>query len=135
MEKVFSKKTLKDSVAELLRCLYDLQRLQSGRNGKDSAVESEKKYSPGVERVLELCNHIKGWKIVSQDLYEKDGYIAQLWTDKCTCNRVVVILKQNCKRGCFPVVYEPVSEEAEVESALKDALCKAVNQCGMQRAA
>jgi hypothetical protein len=134
MEKVFSKKTLKDSVAELLRCFYDLATLQSGRNGKDSVVESEKKYSPGVELVMELCNRIKGWKIVSQDLYERDGYVAQLWTDKCSCSRVVVILKKN-RKGCFPVVYEPVSNEAEVESILKDALRKAVNQCGMQRAA
>jgi len=135
MEKVSSEKTLKDSVAELFRCLYDLAALQSVRSGEGSTVESEKKYSPGVERLLELCNHIKGWEIDSQDLYERDGYVAQLWSDKCTCNRVVVILKQNCKKGCFPVLYLPVPVEAGVEAVLSDALCKAGNQCEMQKAA
>jgi hypothetical protein len=135
MEKVSSEKTLKDSAAGLFRCLYDLAGLQSVRSGEGSTVESEKKYSPGVERVFELCNHIKGWEIDSQNLYERDGYVAQLWTDKRTCNRVVVILKQNRKRGCFPVLYVPVPEEAMVEAVLSDALCKARNQCEMQIAA
>jgi hypothetical protein len=135
MEKVFSKRTLKESVAELFRCLYDLAALQSVRSGEDSTAESEKKYSPGVERVLELCNHIKGWEVDLQKLCERDGYVAQLWTDKYTCNRVVVILKQSCKKGCFPVVYVPVPEEAMVEEVLSDALCKARNQCEMQIAA
>ena len=135
MEKVSSEKTLKDSVAELFRCLYDLAALHSVRSGEGSTVESEKKYSPGVERLLELCDHIKGWDIDSQDIYERDGYVAQLWSDKCTCNKVVVILKQNCKKGCFPVLYLPVPVEAEVEAVLSDALCKASNQCEMQKAA
>jgi len=135
MEKVSSEKTLKDSVAGLFRCLYGLAALQSVGRGEDSAVGSEKKYSPGVERLLELCDHIKGWDIDSQNLYERDGYVAQLWTDKRTCNRVVVILRHNCKRGCFPVVYMPVPGEAMVEAVLSDALCKARNQCEMQIAA
>jgi len=135
MEKVSSERTFKDSLAELFRCLYDLAVLRSVRRGEGSTVESEKKYSPGVECILDLCNHIKGWEIASQDIYERDGYVAQLWTDRCTCNRVVVILKQNCKKGCFPVVYVPVPEEAMVGAVLSDALCKARNQCEMQKAA
>ena len=135
MGKIFSKRTLKDSIAELFRCLYDLVALRSVRSGDGCTVKSENKYSPSVERLLELCNHIKGWEIDSQNLYERDGYVAQLWTDKRTCNKVVVILKQNCKRGCFPVLYVPVPEEAMVEAVLSDALCKARNQCEMQIAA
>ena len=135
MEKVYPKRTLKESIAQLFRCLYDLVALRSVRSGEGSAIESEKKYSPGVERLLELCDHIKGWDIDSQDLYERDGYVAQLWSDKCTCNKVVVILKENCKKGCFPVLYLPVPVEAEVEAVLSDALCKVGNQCELQKAA
>ena len=135
MENIFSKRTLKESIAQLFRCLHDLVELRSVRSGEGSAVESGKKYSPGVERLLELCDHIKGWEIDSQDLYERDGYVAQLWSDKCTCNKVVVILKQNCKKGCFPVLYLPVPVEEEVETVLSDALCKAGNQCELQKAA
>jgi hypothetical protein len=109
--------------------------LRSARSGEGFATGSEKKYSPGVERLMDLCEHIKGWDIDSQDLYERDGYVAQLWSDKCTCNKVVIILKQNCKKGCFPVIYLPVSAEAGVEAVLSDALCKAGNQCELQQAA
>ena len=66
---------------------------------------------------------------------ERDGYVAQLWSDKCTCNKVVVILKQNCKKGCFPVIYLPVPVEAGVEAVLSDALYKAGSQCELQQAA
>ena len=135
MEKVYPKKTLKESIAHLFRCLYDLVALRSVRSGEGSAIESEKKYSPGVERLIELCDHIKGWDIDSQDLFERDGYVAQLWSDRRTCNKVVVILKENCKKGCFPVLYVPVPVEAEVEAVLKDALCKVGNQCELQMAA
>lgn len=135
MEKVYPKRTLKESIAQLFRCLYDLVALRSVRSAEGSAIESEKKYSPGVERLLELCDHIKGWDIDSQDLFERDGYVAQLWSDRHTCNKVVVILKENCKKGCFPVLYVPVPVEAEVEAVLKDALCKVGNQCELQMAA
>lgn len=135
MERVYPKVTLKESIAQLFRCLYDLVALRSVRSGESSIAGSEKKYSPGVERLMDLCDHIKGWDIDSQDLYERDGYVAQLWSDKCTCNKVVVILKQNCKKGCFPVIYLPVPVEAGVEAVLSDALYKAGSQCELQQAA
>ncbi len=135
MEKAYSEMTLKESVAQLFRCLYDLVALRSMRNGAGCSTGSEKKYSPGVEHLMELCDHIKGWDIDSQDIYEKDEYVAQLWSDKCSCDKVVVILKQNCKKGCFPVIYLPVPAEAGVEAVLSDALCKAGNQCELQKAA
>lgn len=136
MEKTYPKMNLRESVAQLFRCLHDLVALRCVRHGeKGFATGSEKKSSPGVERLMELCDHIKGWDIDSQDLYERDGYVAQLWSDKCTCERVVVILKENCKKGCFPVIYLPVPAQAGVEAVLSDALCKAGNQCELQKAA
>jgi hypothetical protein len=134
MEEVYPKRTLTDSVADLFRCLYDLAALRAGRN-KGTRGESEKKYSPGVVRLLELCDHIKGWDTDSQDIYERDGYVAQLWYDKFTCNKVVVILKENCKKECFPVFYLPVPVEEQVEAVLSEALCKAGNQCEIRKAA
>lgn len=135
MEKAYPTMNLKESVAQLFRCLSDLVALRSVRSGESCSIESEKKYSHGVERLMELCDHIKGWDIDPQDLYERDGYVAQLWSDKCTCNKVVVILKQNCKKGCFPVLYLPVPVEEGVEAVLSVALCEAGSQCELQKAA
>jgi hypothetical protein len=73
MEKSISKRTLKESIAQLFRCLCDLVALRSVRSGEGSAIESKEIFALGVDRLLELYDHIKGWDIDSQDLFERDG--------------------------------------------------------------
>jgi hypothetical protein len=96
---------LSESLRSFFTCLVGLAEPDEGSKG----AVSRKEYPPSEELIMKLAETIKGWDSCAFRLFKKDGYSAEIWTDKKTFRQVIVAFRGN-ERSIWPVAFEVLDE-------------------------
>jgi len=94
-----------ESLKSLFSSLMGLARLE--KNGKGEGDREE--YYPSAELIMKLGETSKGWDISAFGLFKKDGYLAEIWTDKKTFSQLIVAFRSDGK-SVWPVAFEVLDE-------------------------
>ncbi|MCL5421547.1 MAG: hypothetical protein M1461_03625 [Nitrospirae bacterium] len=97
---------LSESLRSFFTSLVGLARLEESRKGGGSREE----YFPSAELIMKLAETIKGWDSCAFRLFKKDGYSAEIWTDKNTFRQVIVAFRGDGK-SIWPVAFEVLDED------------------------
>lgn len=76
-------------------------------------IGSRKGYFPTAELIMKLGETSKRWDISAFRLFKKDGYFAEIWTDKKTFRQLIVAFRRDDK-GIWPVAFEVLNENTEL---------------------
>ena len=79
------------------------------KSGKE--IGSREGYFPNAELIMKLGETSKGWDISAFSLFKKDGYFAEIWTDKKTFRQLIVAFRGD-EKGIWPVAFEVLNENA-----------------------
>ncbi len=94
-----------ESLKSLFSSLVGLARL--GKNGKGEGDREE--YYPSAELIMKLGETSKGWDLSAFRLFKRDGYFAEIWTDKKTFSQLIVAFRSDGK-SVWPVAFEVLDE-------------------------
>ncbi|MDA8239259.1 MAG: hypothetical protein M0Z67_02685 [Nitrospiraceae bacterium] len=97
---------LSESLRSFFASLVGLAQLGESRKGAGSREE----YSPSAELIMKLAETIKGWDSCTFRLFKKDGYSAEIWTDKNTFRQVIVAFRGD-EKSIWPVAFEVLDED------------------------
>jgi hypothetical protein len=104
-----SKNNTLTPVGDSLRSFFAslLEHAQLERNGKGEGGREE--YYPNAELIMKLGEASKGWDLSAFRLFKKDGYFAEIWTDKKTFSQLIVAFRNDGK-SVWPVAFEVLDE-------------------------
>jgi hypothetical protein len=105
MYKENSLKPVSESLTNIFTGLVKLAKLnQTGKGAGDG-----KEYIPTAELIMKLGETIKGWDVSAFRLFKKDGYSAEIWTDKKTLWQLIVAFRDD-EKSTWPVAFEVLDE-------------------------
>jgi hypothetical protein len=96
---------LSESLKSLFTSLVGLAQFDESRKG----TPSRKEYTPSAELIMKLSETIREWDSFVFRLFKKDGYSAEIWTDKKTLRQLIVAFRDDEKRT-WPVAFEVLDE-------------------------
>jgi hypothetical protein len=111
---------IKDVIARLFESQWGHEKVQAMSKGRGTG--ERRTYSPSVNLIMQLSNTVKDWEIGTEDLYDKKGYSAQLWTDKKTGKKMLVFFKRRNRKGVMPVLYVPLANGQKPAAVIEEAL-------------
>ncbi|MDA8106099.1 MAG: hypothetical protein M0Z71_12070 [Nitrospiraceae bacterium] len=128
---------LSESLKSFFAGLVGLAQLEESRKG----AGSRKEYAPSAELIMRLADTIAGWDSCAFRLFKKDGYSAEIWTDKKTLRQLIVAFRGD-KRSTWPVAFEVLDENTALSGVfsgisrelLAERSAAAVRSLGMQAA-
>jgi hypothetical protein len=120
----FRKSRSEQPATKIVKTMFDCLRGLADLNStlRSSADSKKKTFSPDVEMMVALGDMIKDWEIEAEDLEGRNGYYAELLTDKKSLSQIVVLYTRRNKKGLFPVLYLPVPFEGQASAVLEEAL-------------
>ena len=71
--------------------------------------KSREEFYPSAELIMKLGETSKEWDVCAFQLFKRDEYFAEIWTDKKTLGQLIVAFR-NDKKGIWPVAFEVLDE-------------------------
>lgn len=104
-----SKNNTLTPVGESLRSFFSsfvgLAQFDEKRKGDANREE----YYPSAELIMKLGEASKEWDVSAFQLFKRDGYFAEIWTDKKTLRQLIVAFRSD-KKSIWPVAFEVLDE-------------------------
>ncbi|MHB8879918.1 MAG: hypothetical protein ACYC69_00250 [Thermodesulfovibrionales bacterium] len=108
-----SKNSTLTPVGESLRSFFSsfVGLAQFDENGQGN--KSREEYYPSAELIMKLGETSKEWDVSAFQLFKRDEYFAEIWTDKKTLRQLIVAFRSD-KKGIWPVAFEVLDENTEL---------------------
>ena len=104
-----SKNNTLTPVGESLRSFFTsfvgLAQFDENRKGDTNREE----YYPTAEIIMKLGETSKEWDVSAFQLFKRDGYFAEIWTDKKTLRQLIVAFRSDNK-GIWPIAFEVLDD-------------------------
>ena len=71
--------------------------------------EGREEYYPNAELIMKLGEASKEWDVSAFRLFKKNGYVAEIWTDKKTFRQLIVAFRCD-EKSIWPVAFEVLDE-------------------------
>jgi hypothetical protein len=112
MSKENSLRPVRESLTSFFIGLVKLAKLNlAGKGAEDGKV-----YIPSAELIMKLGETVKGWDVSAFRLLKKDGYSAEIWTDKRTLRQLIVAFRDD-EKSTWPVAFEVLDENTVPKGA------------------
>ena len=104
-----SKNSTLTPVGESLRSFFTsfVGLAQFDENGQGD--KSREEYYPSAELIMKLGETSKEWDVSAFQLFKREGYFAEIWTDKKTLRQIIVAFRSDNK-GIWPVAFEVLDD-------------------------
>lgn len=104
-----SKNNTLTPVGESLRSFFagfvGLANFDENRKGDEDREE----YYPSAELIMKLGEASKEWDVSAFQLFKRDEYFAEIWTDKKTFRQLIVAFRSD-KKSIWPIAFEVLDE-------------------------
>ncbi len=96
-------------VGESLRSFFS-SFMRLARFDKDGMEDQRpEEYYPSADLILKLGDTCRGWDVSAFQLFKRNEYFGEIWTDRKTLRQVVVAFRSN-RKGMWPVAFEVLDD-------------------------